>query len=129
MLMEKKITIEELYELLCKKFDAMPGLTELYVGITDDIVRRSEEHKEEYMFTQEIAHGTHAIISNAEKYLIKKFKELENIQSIFKDKGKGGEGTSTADKLYISYNYDTKKMKDINELDDDDLELSNYKLI
>ena len=81
------------------------------------------------MFTQEIAHGTHAIISNAEKYLIKKFKELENIQSIFKDKGKGGEGTSTADKLYISYNYDTKKMKDINELDDDDLELSNYKLI
>ena len=31
--------------------------------------------------------------------------------------------------LYISYNYDTSKMKDINELDDDDLELSNYKLI
>ena len=124
----EEITIEELYELLCNKLDSMSGLTELYVGITDDIVRRSEEHKKEYMYTKEIAFGTPNIISKAEKYLINKFKTAKT-NWILKNEGEGGEGTSTANKLYISYNYDTSKMKDINELDDDDLELSNYKLI
>lgn len=43
--MTEKITIKELYEELFQKLESMPGLTEFYIGKTDNICSRQQQHK------------------------------------------------------------------------------------
>lgn len=126
MTMEQSITIEKLYEELYDKLKNMSGLVNMYIGKTKDIEKRREQHKEKYGYTEEIAHGDADIIDKGEKYLIKKFQESDLPCSNI---GGGGEGGNDADKLYVSFNYDFSQTKNIEELFDDDLNITSYKLI
>ena len=123
--MVEEITIEKLYEELYDRLNNMKGLVNMYIGKTQNVEQRRKEHKKDYTYTKEIAYGNATIINKAEKYLISKFKQSPfNCKNI----GEGGEGDIDADKLYISYNYDKKQMKSMEELEDDELDIISYKL-
>ena len=125
--MVQEITIEKLYDKLCTKLEKMKGLTDMYIGKAENVEERKKEHKErnEYNYTIEIAYGDAEVINDGEKFLIAKFKKSK---LPCRNVGDGGEGNNDATKLYISYNYDKSKMKTINNLEDDELDIISYKL-
>lgn len=116
---QKKITVEELYILLKKRLEMLNFLVKFYIGKTDNVEKRGQEHKENdgLPITVQIAYGDAKSISDGEKYLINIFKRhdkyCQNINI--------GGGNPNANKLYISYACDMTKAKLVHELDDDNL--------
>jgi hypothetical protein len=124
----EQITIERLYDKLKAKLDSMSIITRFYIGKTDDVEERANEHAEEkgMQATKQLASGTPSIISEGEKYLITQFKrEDKRCQN-----SNIGGGNPKANKLYISYCYDVGMIKTIDELDDGELDWPiDYELI
>ena len=131
--MEKKIKKECLFEILLTKLKEMQHVTRVYIGKTNDIDKRAQEHeqKDGFAHTVEIAYGDPKVISEAEKILIKKFKDYKDIDEVswkLSNKSDGGEGNSDASILYISYDYDCSTMKCDADVNDDELDIDSYEL-
>ena len=73
----------------------------IYVGKTNNVVRRANEHQEEGLpCTLRIAHGDARLIAKLEKQLISQFKGIKNCKLLNKEEG--SLGNPEADWLYIS---------------------------
>lgn len=107
----------------------MQHVTRVYIGKTNDVKRRGQEHLEEEGFahTVEIAHGLPEVISEAEKYMINRFKTTERVNWKFCNNSDGGEGEPNK-KLYVSYDYDRSTMKCDADVNDDVLDIDSYEL-
>lgn len=117
--MEDLISKEELLEKLKEKLSSMRWLTRIYIGKTNDIERRGNEHQhnDNLEHTILLAIGEPKLIGEAEKYLVSYFK---NDKRFYNNQNIGG-GSPQSDKLYISFACDMTKVKSIDELDADDL--------
>jgi hypothetical protein len=127
--MEKKdnchstINFEQLYEVLFDKLISMKVLTGFYIGKTDNLIKREDDHlkRDGYQFTELLISGNSKLINEAEKFLVDKF--LDSELPCMNQRGGGG-GNPDATDLYVSYNCDNNKITSIDELNDDDLDLS-----
>lgn len=114
----KEITIQELCEKLYKKLKARTSLNRFYVGITNDIERRSIEHeKEGYTSTTPIATGESETIQKAEEYLLNYFakSDLAEYSGNISQDSLGSKNSSI---IYVSLFIQPKSE---NELFEDDL--------
>ena len=102
-------------------------LSSFYIGKTDNIEQRELEHKKEgYWCTIEIAYSSsYSTINMAECFLISKFKKEKDFPVKLENVNDGGGGNPNANKLYVALKF---KPKDINDLDDDDLNFESMEL-
>ena len=93
-----------------------------YIGKTNDIERRREEHatNDELDFTLEIAHGDSKIIKKAEHHMIMYFQQT-NLKNKLKNTDSNADGNSEAQKLYVSYHANLVNVRNIDDLDADEL--------
>lgn len=117
---QEQIKIDALYKELYQKLKAMSILSAFYIGKTDNVENRSQEHKERdnYPYTIKLATGLPEVINEGEIYLIDKFFESD---LPIKNRIRGGSGNFEVNSLYISYRCDYSKIRNNSELDDDDL--------
>lgn len=97
-----------------KDFIEKYSIKEFYIGKTDNLYRRKEEHKakDALRFTKQIAIGESIVIGEAEKFLINYFTDYSGSAKLLNKKGSGGEGNPSANILYISFNQNTTDESD-----------------
>ena len=108
--------IRELCEMIENSIISMETVRKFYIGKTDNIERRREEHSVEdgYQLTKQIAEGTPEQINKAEKQAIAYFKKKGDER--FENKGDGGEGPD-GNLLYISLGLEITDINDLEDLD------------
>lgn len=113
------MTNQDVFIKLKDLLDSISSLSNFYIGKSEDVERRQNEHwhKAGYPLTIEIAHLTPNQINELEKYLIENFLKSD-IASKCDNKQIGGGNDKKPDTLYISLRFIAKQYS---ELDDDDI--------
>ena len=100
--MAQTISIKDLCTKLNEKLHARPTITGFYIGKTNNIETRENEHEEEgYSSTIALASGTYEQVSKAEESLIFYFSHSD-LSNKLKNKSSYSVGSKDADIIYVS---------------------------
>lgn len=114
------MTKEELFVLLKERLSSSSCLSSFYIGISNNVIRREQEHRHEngYDSTITIAHSNPERIEDLEKFLVNSFLQSE-ISGKMENKKVGGGNIDKATYLYVCLHFFPKT---IDELDEEDFD-------
>lgn len=114
------MTKEDLFVLLKDRLKSSSCLSSFYIGVSNDVIRREQEHRYEkgYDRTIMIAHSNSEKIANLEKFLIDKFLQSELSEKVA-NKKEGGGNVNQSTYLYVSIHYTPQTIEDLDEEDFD----------